>query len=103
MLKKYNTSLDLTQIHQTTTRARAAAAPPATQRALPVILGIAAFVDSVWLAAAVAALLSEPVPVTTVADPVEVPVEVPVVALAVVAETEAPVEAAAPPSSVAVT
>jgi hypothetical protein len=58
---------------------------------------MAALVDSVWLEAAVAVLLPE-VPVTVVADPVEVPVEA-----AVEAEAEAPVEAVTPPVWVAVT
>lgn len=79
------------------TRASAAAAPPATQRAFPVIMGIAALPDSVWLVAA-ALLLSEEPPA------VLVPVA-PLVEAAVEAETEAPVvaEALSVPVAVIVT
>lgn len=78
--------------------ARAAATPPAAQRAFPVIMGIAALPVSVWMVAA-ALLLSEEslavlVPVAVLseaeAEVVNVP---PLVEEAVEAETEAPVVA----------
>jgi hypothetical protein len=84
--------------------ARAAATPPAAQRAFPVIMGIAALSVSVWLVAA-ALLLSEESLAVVVPVAVFVPVAVlseveaevvkvaPLVEAAVEAETEAPVVA----------
>lgn len=102
--------------NQRATRARAAATPPAAQRAFPVIMGMAALPDSVWLVAA-ALLLSEDPPAVLVPVLVLVPVAVlseveaevvkvaPLVEAAVEAETEAPVvaEALSVPVAVIVT
>jgi cobalamin synthase len=94
--------------------ARAAATPPAAQRAFPVIMGIAALPVSVWLVAA-ALLLSEESLAVLVSVAVFVPVAVlsevetevvnvaPLVEEAVEAETEAPVVAEELSEPVAVT
>jgi hypothetical protein len=86
---------------QTAARARAAAAPPATQRAFPVIMGIAALeeCEALELAVEVPVLpLCEAVPVLVpvVVEP-EPELVVVFVIVAVGAEAEAPVEAAASP------
>lgn len=84
---------------QRAARANAAATPPTAQRAFPVIIGIAALPDSVWLVAAALLLSEDSLVLVPVLVPPVVDAEVVKVALlveaAVEADTEAPVVAAA--------
>lgn len=85
--------------NQRSARANAAAAPPAAQRAFPVIIGIAALPDLVWLVVAALLLSEESLVLVPVLVPPVVEAEVvkvaPLVEAAVEADTEAPVVAAA--------
>jgi hypothetical protein len=93
-------------VYQMTARARAAATPPAAQRAFPVIIGIAALPVPVWLVAAAlpedSAVLVPVAVLAAVFPEVEAEVVREPVEAAVEAEAEAPVVAEAP-VSVAVT